>query len=72
VQIDVPVKCPEEERRCELKRKVTIFIVDRKQVWLSIEDVEWALRYLYVHNVLKGVPLVSPDSAGPGATEAAE
>ena len=31
-----------------------LFIVDRKQVWLCIDDVEWAWRYMYVQNMLKG------------------
>ena len=43
-------------------------MVDRKQVWLDGDDVEWALRVLYMQFVLKGVPVVSPDDAGPFLT----
>ena len=33
---------------------IRLFIVDRKQVRLCIDDVEWAWRYMYVQNMLKG------------------
>ena len=51
-------------------RTIQLYVVDRKQVWLDIDDVEWALRFLYMQYVLKGVPVVSPDDAGPEAPEA--
>ena len=46
-------------------RTIQLYVVDRKQVWLDLDDVEWALRFLYMQFVLKGVPVVSPDDAGP-------
>ena len=39
--------------------------VDRRAIWLHIDYVEWAMRYLYVQNLLKGVLLVPDDSTGP-------
>ena len=46
-------------------RTIQLYVVDRKQVWLDLDDVEWALRFLHMQFVLKGVPVVSPDDAGP-------
>ena len=63
--LDMPVKCPEEEPNCQDFRKIRLYIVDRKTIWLHIEDVEWAVRYLYAQNLVKGVPLVPDDSQGP-------
>ena len=44
-----------------------IFATDRVVVWLSIDDAEWAMGYLFTQNQLKGVPLVASSDAGPGA-----
>ena len=63
---DMPVRCPQEDPNCSEFRKIKVYIQDRKQIWLDIQDVEWALRYLYVQHLLKGVPLVLEDSTGPG------
>ena len=63
--INMPVYCPEQVADCKEMREITLFIQDRRQIWLCIDDVEWAIRYLYVQNQLKGVSLVSPDSQGP-------
>ena len=46
-------------------RTIQLYVVDRKQVWLDIDDVEWALRFLHMQFGPKGVPVVSPDDAGP-------
>ena len=61
----MPVRSPEEDPDCTEVRQIRLYVVDRKVVWLHIDDVEWAVRYLYVQNLLKGVPLVLDDSAGP-------
>ena len=61
---DMPVRCPEEDPHCTDVRQIRLYVVDRSMVWLHMDDVEWAMRYLYVQNLLKGVPLV-PD----GSTE---
>ncbi len=65
VTVEMPVKCPEEDPKCKEVRKIRLYIADRKTIWLHIDDVEWAVRYLYVQNFLKGVPLVPDDSNGP-------
>ena len=60
------VRCPEEDPECTEVRNIRVHVMDRKVLWLHIDDVDWAVRYLYVQNLLKGVPLVSEDSPGPG------
>ena len=49
----------------EGKKQVRMFIADRQQLWLDIAELPWAVRYLWVQHLLKGVPLVAPDDAGP-------
>ena len=66
VTVNMPMRCPEQDPNCTDIRRIRLFIEDRRQLWLHITDVPWALQYLYVQNVLKGVPMVHPDSAGPG------
>ena len=66
--ITAPAVCPEEDPMSTSTRTIQLYVVDRKQVWLDIDDVEWALRFLYMQFVLKGVPVVSPDDAGPFLT----
>ena len=67
----MPDKCPESTPATWSGRRktvnVTLYIVDRQQVWLDTLNVDWAVRYLYSQNLLKGVPLVDGDDAGPSS-----
>ena len=65
VTVTVPAVSPEEDPMSTSTRTIQLYVVDRKQVWLDIDDVEWALRFLHMQFVLKGVPVVSPDDTGP-------
>ena len=65
--IDMPYECPEVGPNTTKITTVSVYVEDRKTIWLSIDDVEWALTYLFTQNQLKGVPLVDDDDAGPGA-----
>ena len=51
VTFDMPARCPEEDAERTEVRQIKLHIVDRKEVWLHIDDVEWAVRYLYVQNL---------------------
>jgi len=64
---EMPTLTPEEDPEGTAKRTIALYIQDRLTVWLDLENVQWAIRYLFVQNHLKGVPLVSPDSTGPGS-----
>ena len=66
VTVNVASRCPEVDPNCTQMRPVKLFVVDRKTVWLSIDVVAWAIRYLFEQHHLKGVPLVADDDAGPG------
>ena len=66
--VTVPAVAPAQDPMSTSTRTIKLYVVDRKQVWLDLDDVEWALRVLYMQFVLKGVPVVSPDDAGPFLT----
>jgi hypothetical protein len=70
VTVNVASRCPEVDPNCTQMRPVKLFIVDRKTVWLSIDDVAWAIRYLHEQVHLKGVPVVADNDAGPGGVVA--
>ena len=63
--VSMPVRCPEEDPVCTDVRRVRLHVQDRKTIWLHIDDVEWAVRFLFMQSHLKGVPLVRDDSTGP-------
>ena len=65
--VELPATCPELDPNSTEKRNVTLLIQDRKTVWLLLEDVDWAVKYLYAQNMLKGVASVSPEDEGPQA-----
>ena len=67
VILSMPARCPEEAPNCTEVRNIRLYIEDRRQVWLDLADVEWAVRFLYVQNLLKGVPLIPEDSTGPAS-----
>ena len=67
ITVNMPIRCIEIDPNCTQMRPVKLFVTDRKTVWMSVDDVEWAMRYLFNHNQLKGVPLVGDSDAGPGA-----
>ena len=66
VTVPLPARCAEEDAHCQDVRDVTLFIADRKSVWVSLRDLAWVVQILFVQNQLKGVPLIPADSAGPG------
>ncbi len=65
VDMDLPRQPPEVFGDTREKRSIQLYIVDRRQIWLRIDDVAWAVKYLYTQHLLKGVPLIAPDSTGP-------
>ena len=45
--VNVASRCPEIDPTCTQMRPVKLYINDRRTVWLSIDDVPWAIRYLH-------------------------
>ena len=69
IRVEMTELPPEEAPEGSATRVISLYVVDRVQIWLDMEDVPWAIRYLYVQSQLKGVPVVDPDSAGPFGAE---
>ena len=65
VCLEVHDEPPEVKESGTKLKSITLLIVDRRQIWLLQEHLEWAIKYLFIQHLLKGVPLVSPDSQGP-------
>ena len=63
--VAAPAISPEEDPQSTQTREITLYVVGRKQVWLHLDDVDWAVRYLFMQYSLKGVPVVPADSMGP-------
>ena len=65
LKCEMPMKAPEAFPDCAERRIVTVFMSDKRVVWLHMDDVDWAIQYMYAQNELKGVPLITKDSVGP-------
>ena len=65
LKCEMPMKAPEAFPDCAERRIVTVFMLDKRVVWLHMDDVDWAIQYMYAQNELKGVPLITKDSVGP-------
>ena len=62
VTVDLPEEPPELGGGSSATKSVQLMIVDRRQIWLRLDDVPWAIKYLYTQHMFKGVPLVPDDS----------
>ena len=51
-------------------RLVRLYAVSKREIWMHIDDVNWAVKYLYAQHMLKGVAAVSPDDVGPSGAAA--
>lgn len=69
IKLEFPSKCPEAHPDCETTQTVTVFVESRQKIWLSIDDVPWAVEYMHEQHKLKGVIAVDPDDVGPGGEE---
>ena len=61
----LPEKCPEAFPENEEMRTVRLLMMDHQTIWLALEDVDWAIKYLYAQYQVQGVPVLAPDDAGP-------
>ena len=58
---DFPSKCLKMHPECtDDTRSITFHVVNSAQIWLAIEDVAWAVQYMYDQNLLKGVGAAPP------------
>ena len=65
LNVDIRTLPPEVISDCSEKRSIQLYIEERRYVWLRVEDVPWAVKYMYIQNMLKGVPFASDDPRGP-------
>lgn len=72
LNIEFPLECPEASPKCKEKRVARVYVEHKSRIWLHLDDVDWALKYMYAQYVLQGVAYVSPDDAGPSAADAVE
>ena len=63
VTLTMPATCIEMYPRCADTRQVTCFVKDCRQIWISVEDVPWLVRYVHEQFCLGGVPLVEDGRA---------
>ena len=66
---NVPECTAEEDPTQREQRRIALYILDRKTIWLDLNDVAWAVRFLYVQSKPWGVPEVQADDDGPGGGE---
>lgn len=69
LEMELAMHPPEIVRNCSARKSILLFIVDRRQIWLRLSDVAWAVKYLYIQSLMKGVPMVAEDSRGPGEAQ---
>ena len=66
-QVQHPSSCPQvDPQRKDGVRVITLRHTKRNEVWLSLNDLQWAIRYLTVQHKLKGVKVVHDSDPGPG------
>ena len=44
----VPAVSPEGDPMSISTITIALYVVDRKQLWLDLDDLEWALRFMYM------------------------
>ena len=63
----LPDLCPEAFPANTGTRQISCLLMDHQTVWLSLEDVDRAIKYLYAQHQLQGVHVLAPDDPGPQA-----
>ena len=67
-EFEVAAKPPEVDLLGMEKRCIRLFIIHKSQVWLHLEDIDWAVKYMATQHLLKGVAAVEEADPGPGRT----
>ena len=61
----MPSLCPEAFPNNKATRRISLLMLDHQTIWLSIDDVDWAIKYLYAQYALKNVRVLADDDSGP-------
>ena len=67
-EFEVAANPPEVDPRGIERRRIRLFIIHKSQLWLHLEDIDWAVKYMATQFLLKGVAAVGEDGPGPGHT----
>ena len=62
---NMPSLCPEAFPDNKATRRISLLIRDHQTIWLSIDDVDWALQYLHVQYALACLRVLADDDKGP-------
>ena len=62
---NMPSLCPEAFPTNKATRRISLLMLDHQTIWLSIDDVDWAIKYLYAQYALKNVRVLADDDSGP-------
>ena len=66
IVVHMPAEAPETNPNADLV-PIRLHVIDRRSVWIHIDDVEWAVKYLFAQHELKGVHHVDPMDQGPSS-----
>ena len=67
VEIPFPNDPPQVRKDDDEGRMIKLYIEDRKKIWLHVNDLSWAVRWIYAQIQLKGVEWIDPESTGPSS-----
>ena len=62
---DLPSFCPEAFPTNKETRCISLLMLDHQTIWLSIDDVDWVVKYLYAQYMLKSIQVLPDDDPGP-------
>ena len=72
IRFEVPERCPEKFPGDKTVRQIRCFVKSKREIWLGIEDLPWAIQYMHDQFRLGGVPVgESPSSSSTPASSAA-
>ena len=62
---NMPSLCPEAFPNNKATRCISLLMRDHQTIWLSIDDVDWALQYLHAQYALTCFRVLADDDKGP-------
>jgi hypothetical protein len=65
LRVQMPEEPPEKNPACKQTHEVRIWIANPKAVWISIEDLPWAIAFMHDQYTLGGVSTVVDEEVAP-------
>jgi hypothetical protein len=63
IRLDMPERCPEKYPGSDTRREIRCFVKSKREIWLGIEDVPWAVQYMHDQYRLGGIPVDASSSS---------